>query len=392
MSIMPGDWRTASGRLLDGDPIEYKLVSQVESGEPSCQQSQLATCVACTPRWTPRCTPEIEWIPPQQEEAADEIALRENHRRGKVASKAIAKFLREERAQTGTRNTVVYIQTLPGKRCDLGQISSKVVGDMHEFPGTTKWEVITNLSWEKQLVSFGVSSAYELVDLQSDLTVCVSIFTDAAYSNVPHTYKAVFAVLVAASILLGVGIAVYETMSHQTVDHDEVDSTYVHWCEKFVTKCVLNYLSAPIELMVAPFRMSPFGGHLLGRNVGFNIDERGPIILKGETGIVPWLTSRQFLVKLPKVALQNIIVFGLTLYMKYEFVGHWTGAMAFSVFLSIISLIFACYRAALYLRDVSIAKAYFLKVVKDPDMCIQQRTLHLAELSLKQPPFTCPLL
>merc|ERR1719215_1740014 len=145
----------------------------------------------------------------------------------------------------------------------INQLCTEPLGDGEDFPGTLMWQRITPHRWKRLLLIWGVKTSLEAIDLQTDLTIMTSVLMDKTYTAVPPHLKSAVVILTVVSFLLEI------MMAYLLVSHYVKDSTRTA-PENFVD-IMLNFLAAPVQLMVAPLRLGPYGSTQMGRNIGYNI-------------------------------------------------------------------------------------------------------------------------
>lgn len=305
------------------------------------------------------------------------------------AVKLITRRFEADWAANGSKHaTQMYIPKLPNIQGDMANMSTTLPPDANEFPGGDIWELITKESWQHELLTFALDSAFELMDLQSDITMCVSIAVDDSYDNVPKTLKALFCAITALCLWLELAIAIKKT--RQVERHEGLAG--FHWWSAMTTTSMLNYLAAPVELMVAPMRLGPFGANDASRNLGSVPEQPYPLVYRGGSGMVDYLNQRTFFVRLPKIFLENIVLWSLLLYIQHFYVRKWTGAALFATFFSFVSVVLALRKACRFLVQTRKAKRYFRTAVEDTQQITDERFLKFARQELSMCPMSCPLL
>jgi len=291
-------------------------------------------------------------------------------------------------ADGGKPRTRLYLPNGPDHRSDLARVTTERPGDAAQWPGYECWDVVTTNAWLEQLTGFAQTSAFEMIDLQSDVTLAASIFIDEEYTGVPMKLKVTFLVVTVLSILLELAIAFQQALKAKNSN----EPASRNW--RYVAMSTyLNWIATPVSIIVAPKRFAAFGMHRFGRNIGSIVESAGlPIILSGQSGQIDYLQSRTFFVRLPKVFLENILLFALTVYIQHNYVGRWSAAALFSVASSTGSLLAALWKTLRFFRDAWTAKRYYEKVVKDQEGYIAPYDKKWAGETLKQGFISCPLL
>jgi len=254
-----------------------------------------------------------------------------------------------------------FMRKMPKGKASLSQILSEAPADTQDLENYDEWHVITTNEWMSYLASLGLSSAFEILDLNSDLTLLLAVFIDSAYADVPLVLKLTFALLTFLSLLLAIGISLGSAYtSRQHVEPKSRNTMYLILCT------FLNWISTPVFLMVAPQRLAPYGQHFLGRNVGYSKDTRGlPVVCRGNAALVSYLSQRTFRTQLPKVFFENILLFALTVYMQQAYVKSWGAAAIFSVTSSALSLLYSIWRTVRFFVAARRAKLTYQKIVDD---------------------------
>lgn len=331
------------------------------------------------------------WLTPTQGELRDEEERLAMRRRCHVGAELMTDFFDQHWKKDGNRNTkVLFVPVMPGGMSDLSKITAEEPADTSEFPGSICFELYTAESWQSRLSSFVQKSTFEMIDMQSDLIMCASIWYDKVYDDVPSTIKIAYVSITLVTFAMEVGSAlVFAVRHHEEADHGLVG---FHRAKAFFNTFFLNFLSAPVDLIVAPFRLSPPGAHDLGRNIGYSIEQRGPLVLRGETALHKFLDNRNFVTKLPKIFLEDVVLFGLTVHIQKTLLGHWTAVSCFSVVLSLCGLLHSISVGWEWIRDARSAKRFMEKIGDDPEQALSKRTKKFRDKSLKTWPLGCPLL
>jgi len=331
------------------------------------------------------------WLTPTQGMVTNEEERLEMRRRCQVGALLMTEFLEKQWEADGNRNTkTLYIPILPGGMSDLSKIMDKEPVDKSEFPGSLVWELYTPETWQSTLSQFVTKAAFEILDMQSDLIMCASIWNDQVYDAVPMDVKIVYVGITLVTFLMEIGSAlVFACRHHGDADHGLMGLPKM---KAMFNTFFLNFLSAPVDLIVAPFRLSPTGAHDLGRNIGYSIEQRAPLVLKGETALHKFLDNRTFVTKLPKIFLEDVVLFGLTVYIQHTLLGHWTAISIFSVVLSFFGLLHSIHLGWAWIEDAKSAKRFMEHIGEDRQEVMSKRTKKFRDHSLHVWPLSCPLL
>ncbi|CAE8710514.1 unnamed protein product [Polarella glacialis] len=209
-------------------------------------------------------------------------------------------------------------------RLDLSDMST-VAPDLWEgqrakYPGHVVFELVTPASWQAELSRTYIDTALDLLDLQSDVVLCLALFSDPEFNSVPDWFKIAFASVSASSILLEVLIAMRRAAIFASFDRVNSDRQHERvigwrWWRAYFHCIFLNYLGIPVDFMVAPFRFSRFGHHPDGRNVGSRPGHDLPINYVAHAAIEGFITGRRIISKIPKLLLEDGLLFWMTVYI-----------------------------------------------------------------------------
>lgn len=328
-----------------------------------------------------RPAPQEEWSSPEQNSAVDEAQR-------KQGVDKMMQTLKAEWERSGTYEaSTLYVPIHGNLKLDLGNMTTERPPDADEWPGYQVWTHVDLSMWQSQLVNFCMTAAFELIDLQSDITLALAVCIDRAYGAVPFHFKASFVLLTALSMLLEFGIALNQVRAHKSKD-----PRYLSW--RFLAQSwILNWVAARVEVQVAPARMSPYGAHQLGRNLGSSVETSGyPLMMMGFSGIENFLRTRAFLVRLPKVFFENILLFALTIWIQTVYVDSWGATAIFSAFMSTLSLVIALKHTVQYLCALRGAKRWCEQASEDTQGFVAEYDKNFAKKTLTENLMACPLL
>lgn len=330
-------------------------------------------------------SPSRQWKVPLQ---AHDLALNdldETLKGAKAMTEVLSHLYGDEDAQD-----VLYMRKLPDNQADLDSCTNVPPADLEwAFPGYDVWECLGPQRWQQILLEFASLSSFEVLDFQSDVTMSICVINDSSYDAVPIKLKILFVTLTVVSFLLEAVLALQQTANNSKAHSNE---TGLRRMRTFLTTALLNYLSTPMFLMVAPFRLAPFGASQQGRNAGQNAVQSLPLVLHGEAAIRKYLEKRLFLVKIPKIFLENLGLTILTIHLQHEYVGKWGAAAIVSTFFSIISLLKGLNQAYTFLRAAHFAKRYLRRALEAEEGSVAPTTLAFAKKQLTQFPLSCPCL
>lgn len=246
--------------------------------------------------------------------------------------------------------------------------------DFDVFPGATCVYPMSKYQWHGTLSAWVMEAGFDIADVLSDTQLCFALFFEVPYEAVPTWLRFTFVGVSSVSLVLELLTAWHEVHIQDKVWLNRLRQRHGcwHFMKAWVSAVFLRYLSIPIKLEDASLFFSPpeISHSTLCRDCGgANIGKHPDIpAWVSEAKVADeYADVRSFIVKLPRVFLEDFVLFALTVIMLVKYMHEGTVITWVKVVLSGWSLCSSLQCAWVYAMALKRYRNYLVSCAEEGD-------------------------
>lgn len=232
-------------------------------------------------------------------------------------------------------------------------VTTCVNSSFRDFPAAQVFYPLGQYQWSSLIFDWAFDAALDAIDILSDANMCACLWIDTTYGIVPFKIKVAYVGLTVISLGLEMIFAGKEVYDNDLTWLADVKKRHggLSFYIQYAKMTLLRYFAVPHQLLNAGFfyKSKDSGGRDANANGKFPVCSY-PNICGAE-----YTERRNFVSKLPKVVIEDMLLFALTVYIVWHYLERVTFGAIASGAMSMVSLLKSTTK---FTKFVSATRAY----------------------------------